>query len=199
MEKKSSMSQLKIELNLAKLSELQLSPNEYVYLYCLYHKLNPDRFYYMGSLEQRGYVKYLGDDGDLSNVSLREGAIKLFEVSNEDSMWSEFFTTFPLKVPDNKGGSRPLRSGNLETEFAKRVKPKYLGIISGKPELHKAIMASLLAEMDMRRASSSFAYMNAMEAWLNQKNWEKYAYLIDEQKNNDSRGEQEVGHGQRLV
>lgn len=188
------MSNLKLELNLAKLKELELTPDEYVFLYCHYHSISRD-FYSCPAidfLEQKGYIKI----GDGDNVILREKAIKLFEVPDKDKMWEEFFTTFPLKVPSRNGGSRPLRAANLTTEFANKVKPKYLKIIEKSPELHSVIMDSLRAEMDMRRSSSSFQFMHAMDTWLNKREWEKYSYLIEEKK---EKNEQPTGYGQNLI
>ena len=43
-------------------------------------------------------------------------------------------------------------------------------------------MKVLNAEMKMRKDSGNLPYMNAMDAWLNQANYDKYMYLLDEAK-----------------
>lgn len=163
-------------------------------MYCLFHGLgnHATGLINFKELEKKGYIKITPE-----GVSLREPAIKLFEVPDKEKMWAEFFCTFPMKVPGRNGGSRPLRAEGLDTQFAKKVKAKYFSFIEKRPEMHRTIMDSLEAEMEMRRTSSSFQYMHAMEAWLNAREWEKYSYLVKEKK--EKVDESTTGYGQKLT
>lgn len=127
-------------------------------------------------LESQGFIKIIGNN----DFELREKARLLFATSSVDEKWLEFLGTFPLKVPAQNGGTRPLKVANPESKANDRVKAKYIALIKDKPNMHKYIMDVLKAEMKMRRNSNNLQYMNALEAWLNQANYDKYAYLLEE-------------------
>lgn len=174
---------MKIEIDLDRIRKLALSPTDFVYLYAHFHKLTvlanewvyPER---QTRLEKEGWIKITS-----SGLELREKAYKLFEVADNDKAWIEFFMEFPMKVPDTKGaGYRPLRAVSLDAKSNANIKKKYLGIIVGKPELHNHIINVLKLEVADRRRSGSLPYMNAIEAWLNQRVWEKYEFLLNQDK-----------------
>ena len=41
----------------------------------------------------------------------------------------------------------------------------------------------------MRTKANEMQYMNSMDAWLNQANYDKYAYLLEEKKGTDYENE----------
>ena len=93
------------------------------------------------------------------------------------------FLTMSLErkhILSRSGGTRPLRPVTLEAESSKRIKKKYLTIVASDPTLHKRIISILNAEIEMRKNSNSLPYMHAMDVWLNQRDWEKYEYLLND-------------------
>ena len=183
---------MKIEIDLARLEKLGLKPDEYVALMLKVRgettsiSLSVRRSY----LQTEGYLKMTEQDFDL-----RERAYELFEISEPDKCWIELFLAFPMKVEGRTGGSRPLRASSLDAKSNELPKKKYLTIIKNKPELHKHIIKVLEAEVEMRRNSSTLQFMNALEVWINQKNWEKYEYLLKEKEEKSG----EEGYGGRLI
>lgn len=166
-----------IEINTDKLGKLGLSPNDYVYLYCICNKLPVVCLFDSSSnLERLGFVKITGEEG----IMPRERAYELFEIKDEVKSWIEFFMEFPMKV-QSSGGTRPLRPSTLEAKANDATKKKYLSIIKGKPDLHNTIVKILKAEIDMRRRTNSLQFMNAIDAWINQRKWEYYSYLLDQE------------------
>lgn len=181
----------KIELSLPQLKELGITPNEYVWLYRFFHdKIQSNYDVDLKKLENDGFLK-ITEEG----INLREKTIKMFEVGNEEARWQEFFLEFPMKVPARNGGTRPLRPANLEAKSNDKLKAKYLGIIKNKPELHIHILKCLSAEVEMRRRTSTLQFMNAMDVWMNQRIWEKYAYLISDKEENVAT----TGYGEKLI
>jgi len=132
-------------------------------------------------LESEGFIKIIGD----KDFELRQKAKELFEISSPDRKWLEFLGTFPLKVPAQGGGTRALKIASPDSKANIKIKSKYLSIIKNKPGEHERIISVLKAEMKMRVNSANMQYMNAMEAWLNQANYDKYMYLLEETVNDD--------------
>lgn len=129
-------------------------------------------------LQEREFIKITGEEGEFE---LRQKGISLFETKTPVKKWLEFLGTFPIKVPSQNGGSRPLKVASPDSKANDKPKAKYLALIKNKPQMHEHIMSVLKAEMKMRKDSSNLQYMNALEAWLNQANYDKYSYLLEEQ------------------
>lgn len=131
---------------------------------------------YLLYLEDKGFIKVTGS----TDFELRQKAVDLFTVSDPEKMWLEFLGTFPIKVPARNGGTRPLKVADPDSRANIKPKNKYISLIKNKPEVHTHIMAVLNAELEMRKQSGNMQYMNAIDAWLNQANYDKYAYLLEE-------------------
>jgi len=175
------------------IARLKLSPDEYVFLYCHYHKIKlPQIRLSLVDLENRGLIKILERD----EIALRDSALAMFEHKDEDKLWIEFFTTFPMKVPGRNGVNRPLRPANLDAKSALPTKKKYLAMIKNNPELHKSIIKILNAEIAMRKQAGELQYMHNIDTWLNQRDYEKYSYLIEEKNERDK---ERTGYGQTLI
>lgn len=181
---------MKIEIDTDRLKELELTPDQYVYLYLKFHKFPINDCIGWSILESKGYVK-LTEGG----IELRESAYQLFETTDEERLWIEFWSLFPMKVPNRSGGSRPLRASSLEAKDSQVCRKKYLAIIKGKPHLHDHIVKVLNAEVEMKRPIGDLQFMNAMEPWLNQRMWEKYEYLLEDKKKQAGI----VGYGGKLI
>lgn len=136
-------------------------------------------------LEKNGFIKITGNN----EFELRQKGKDLFLVDDETMAWLEFLGKFPMKVPARGSGTRALKVANPDSKANVKLKKKYLSIIKGKPELHKRIINVLEAEVKMRKDSGQLQYMNAMEAWLNQANYDKYEYLLEEEKSVDYKNE----------
>lgn len=163
---------MNFNVNLEKLSELKLTPNQYIFLQCLF--LNVDSSFItnpeLKDLETEGFIKITTD-----SVILREKGNKLFEIKPSDSLFLEFFTSYPIKVPNGKGGYRALRTKDTESKEAKNIKEKYFKIIK-KPGEHEKILKGLKAYV-----KNEFPYLVGIEVFLNAAKWEKYCDLdIDE-------------------
>lgn len=185
----------KVEIDLAQLIKLELTADEYVFLYCWYHKLVQPRLkVHIGELEQKDYLKVMPG----SYINLRQKAIDLFEHRDIEKSWIEFFLEFPMKVPGRNGASRPLRPGSLDAKQSAVIKQKYLKVINDKPELHNTIMQVLSAEIEMRKQSSTMQFMHNIETWINKRDWEVYAYLLDE-KIEKNKEKEMIKHGEKLI
>jgi hypothetical protein len=105
------------------------------------------------------------------------------------------FNTYPLKVPGDNGASRPLRPSNPDSTFGKKLFEKYVKQI-GSSEKHQMFVQSVLvAELEMRKAANNLKYMVALEVYLNQKKWEIYEYLLEEETSKTNH----VQYGQQVV
>jgi hypothetical protein len=136
-------------------------------------------------LEKEGFIKITGH----RTFELRQKGIDLFKSDTLEIKWLEFLGKFPLKVPARNGGTRPLKIGNPDSVRNKKIKDKYISIIKSDPSKHRTIINVLEAEVKMRRDSGNLQYMHAMEVWLNQADYDKYEYLLDEQINNNYENE----------
>lgn len=185
-----------IAINFSCLKETGLTPDMYMLLHWKYYGnyLLPGQMvllYFedddlaLKHMEDLGYIKITGP----TKFELRQKGIDLFKLEDDDQNWLEFLGKFPLKVPSRNGGSRALKVGNPDSKANVKMKKKYLSIIKGNPSLHKHIIKVLEAEIKMRKDSGQLQFMNAMEAWLNQATYDKYAYLLDEQEDVDYKNE----------
>jgi hypothetical protein len=124
--------------------------------------------------EKPSLAKYLVSSNPIT-VNKAEIA-KLFQLS-ETYFW-EFYSTYPIKVPNGKGGSRVLRTERSETKLAEDMKVKYERIIKTL-EAHKYVMRCLHADLDARKRSNTLQYLPAIEAYINGRDWEKAETLLD--------------------
>lgn len=174
---------MKITIDTEVLEREKICANGYVLMYSIFSNQNARLEYsdkMLDDLESKGFIKQTED-----GVVLRGKALALFGANNDlELSFLEFFNSFPIKVPSDNGGSRPLRPKSSEAESAKDIRKKYLAIIKDRPELHKHILKVLDAELDMRRKSNSMKFMNGIVVWLNQRLFEKYEYLLDDLESN---------------
>lgn len=183
---------MKIEIDTDRLIDLNLRPNEYVYLCGKIQGVNlPITEKECIRMQLFGYGKV----NEKNEFELREPAYALFETTDEEKYWVEFWSAFPMKVPKRGGGSRPLRASSLDAKDSQVCRKKYLTIIKGKPHLHEHIIKVLNAEVEMKRPIGDLQFMNAMEPWLNQRMWEKYEYLLEDKKKQEGI----VGYGGKLI
>lgn len=187
------------------LKEHHITADLYILLHWKYHgnyrlplpivdSLLDDKFA-VEYLQEQGFIKLTTED-DYNQFELRQKAINLFKPDTPEQKWLEFLGTFPMKVPSDNGGSRPLKVAKPDSKANDKPKAKYIALLKRDPAMHEYIMSVLKAEMEMRRTSNSFKYMSALDAWLNQASYDKYAYLLDEQQEKEDEG---TGYGQTMV
>jgi len=181
----------KVSIDFSCLQNNNITADLYILLFCRYHSncilppiiktatLGDDHA--LEYLESEGFVKIIGD----KQFSLRQKAINLFESNNSNKEWLEFLGKFPAKVPNGRGGTRALKISNPDSKGNVRIKKKYLDLIKSSPELHSNIIRILEAEIKMRKNSNDLQYMHNMETWLNQADYDKYAYLLEDVSNDD--------------
>lgn len=156
-----------------------LCADDFILLYSIYHGVETGLTYKLESisnLERLALIKQMPDN----SITLRQKALNLFQVKDLEQSFLEFFGAFPLKVPSRDGGSRPLRAKNSDAQSVKSLRKKYQDIIKNNPELHEHILKVLDAEKEMKRKSNSLQFMHNIDTWINQKDWEKFEYLLDE-------------------
>lgn len=99
--------------------------------------------------------------------SLSDNIIKLLQ-SNRDSMFDEFYETFPVYVirPD---GTKGFLRANVN-----KCRKEYNRIIGKSRAMHEHIMQCLRYELDDKTRTGKLGYMKTMWKWLTQHEWECY-------------------------
>lgn len=182
-----------IKVNTDVLQAEALEPQQYVFLYLQYigdipasWRISPCSPDYLRYLEVQNFIKITGT-GEEPEIILRQRALNLFEEDAPQKKFEELWVTYPMKVPNGKGGTRPLRASTLDSKDAETCGTKYKKIIRNTPGLHEKIMQSLNLELEERAKSNTMQYMHLLEVWLNKRAWERYV-----------EGEIEIGEGRDI-
>jgi len=155
-----------------------ISLSEYVYLKSLYENENDSKIFKVidkieeDSLQQRGFIKITETD-----IVLRKKALDLFE--GED-LFLKFLNTFPIKTPGKRRYLSPLGNSGI---LAEKVKKKWDSLFKNKPHLQEKAIAVLEAELQWRKETGQMEYINQIDVWLNQANYEKFDYLLKQDVN----------------
>lgn len=131
----------------------------------------------LNRLVELGYIVRLGD-----NYILSPKSINYFQSSE---LFREFYNVFPHTVPDKVGDSRPLRTLNEVSQAGLITKGIWKKKVRGNINLQNHIIDVLKAEIDWRNNTGSLPYMNNIDTWLRQHNWEKYEYLLNQTTTNN--------------
>lgn len=162
------------------LNQYGLSLSEYVYLKAVYEKKDPHEMAKIflcidrieeDSLQDRGFIKILPDN----KLILREPGLRLF---NSGSHFLTYLTMFPIKTPSG----RYLSPAGTEGVAVEKIKKKWNSLFKNKPHKEKRAIAVLEAELEWRRTTGQMEYLHNAEAWLNQADYEKFEYLLEEFK-----------------
>lgn len=177
-----------ITINFKMINEQGLNLGNYFrlyYLYCLKTnpKLNsefikchgPIDHTHAAFLQTQGYIK-LGEEFD-RGYELREKARIVFE-GNKDYFYS-FILTFPIKTPSG----RYLSPKGENTVAGKKLRNKWKKLFGNDTLIQQRVINILQAEVDWRKLQGTQEYMHNAETWLNQGDWEKYEYLLEEKEN----------------
>ena len=161
-----------IEIDTDVLKDLDISADDFVYLYLLHakahdviHLLKPDT----EALQRKGLIK-VGEEPE-DNV-VRQKFIDTIE-DNFDRMWSDLLSHFPIKVY-NKGQVRVLRAADSNARSNQKAKKAYQRVIGKNIGKHKKIVQCLINELEFRKANNQLGYMQMLQTWVNGHSWEKY-------------------------
>lgn len=181
-----------IEIDIGQCLEEELTPSQYCYLKLLWEKnLDAARALYfndkglrdsMDHLIELGYVMFFSEETGYSIDKKKCNELFGFE---ESKFW-ELFSSYPLKVPDGRGGYRVLRTRDPETKEAKEALKKYKKAIKSNRR-HEKVMKCLNLELDSKKRTNSMQFMQQLITWLNQRTWEKYEPLLEDKPKEDER------------
>lgn len=165
------MSELLIDLK--EIKRLKLSLNEYL---TLLHFNNFIEYSYskedIDKLVEKDFLKVLANGLPV----LTSKSVTYFE---SGELFEEFYYTFPHKVPGRFGEERPLRNESTATNGALVTKGIFKKKTKGNQSLQRHIIDVLQTETSWRENNNSLQYMNNIDTWLRQNNWEKYGYLLN--------------------
>jgi len=170
-----------IVLNLKLIQELGLTINEYLILYNIANNNQISSIFNYSlkdvvKLEKEMFLKITHN-----GVFLRTKAEALFSVVGED-YFASWLEKYPIKVTKRNGGSRSLSPASADTILGKTLRKKWDTLFKKDTESQKrAILVLELQVTDMTR-SGDLEYMVEARRWLNEGYFEKYEYLVDEQK-----------------
>ena len=137
---------MKIEINLLLLKDVNLTPDDYTYLYIIYKKA----FLYLKTTPLRVSPRLDVDE---------------WIIYKEDS-------TKHVKVDSPTRGIRVLHAKDPKAASNKKARNKYKKIITNKPHLHKYIMKCL--QLQLEHEKDNLGYLQNFETWINNHTWEKY-------------------------
>jgi len=136
-------------------------------------------------LELAGWIKMWGKE-DISNVELREKALKFFENSTKNINFDELFHAYPAK-----GGTRPLRSVEINTKNYHAVKKCYLSKIKSV-EKHKAILTALSRQVQNYTIGNKMQFMQNFATYVNQETWDQWMLVPDMKEQQSDHGLKEL-------
>lgn len=172
-----------MEINLTKLNQTSLSFDQYIILQSIYSRdrisFNQLKTYYQDNMPEiladLVKEKYIFEsDNEYFAMA------KTSDIFNEtDIDFNEFWTIYPRLVPGRYGGKRPLRTLGNQSKMFKDCKNKYLSKVK-KLSLHNRIIKIVKLEIASKKRNDELRYMPSIEVYINQQNWEKYEYLLEE-------------------
>lgn len=168
---------MEILIDLNFLVKNSLSINEYLTLYKIYlfstqQVVIPFKsdFVTIEGLVTRGLL-----DKDASEMyGLSEIATSFFEL--KEDLFEEFYMTFPNRVPDGKGGWRPVSTNDIKSKAAQRTKLVWKKHVGNHPEKQRMVIDGLKAELSAREKSNNLMYLNNIDTWLRQTKWEQWIH-----------------------
>ena len=124
-------------------------------------------------LENKGFIKVVDN-----TIHLRSKAMKFF--SDEEDLFETWLKTYPVSVKKSNGGKRALSPASPDTMLGKRLKAKWKTVFRKDVEKQKTAIAVLEAQLKDMKKSGDLEYMVEATRWLNEGYHEKYAYLLEE-------------------
>lgn len=179
-----------IEIDFQGLSDLGLNINQYLTLYKLSEKVKGNNIPFiptnnvLDSLEKLGYI--VRDGSNIHQTGLTKNLFKEDNkfIQNNEIDFDELFEIYPKKTPNG----RILRISNKErggkiSENYKKLYKKYVDKIKNT-DLHKDVVEITRRMLIYRTRVGDLDFMNQLEVYLNQRGWEKYEFLLEDNSYN---------------
>lgn len=170
-----------IEMSLAQLDKLQLTPNEFLVITLIRQKefvvlsnfliKNYEQeqminlFKKLVSLNYLTSTSFLQNGHDYSRCRLSNDLYALLKV---DSIFEEFLETYPISVVRTDGVVDYLRTDQ------KSCRNIYMKITNNNRANHEHILKCLNFEIDKRKKEGSMKFMVRMSKWLVSEAWKSY-------------------------
>lgn len=179
------------KLDLNEIKKQNLNVQEYMTLRYLYHRkkddwdellqlFGPVSSMIMNSLQSKGFIKICNDAADCTKMGdvyeLRVKSLDLFE-GNVD-YFLKWLIRFPIKTPSG----RYLSTKGEDTIMGKKLRKKWNSLFKNDTLAMSKAIDVLDAEMEWRRKNGKFEFMHNAETWLNQGDFEKYEYLLQDKE-----------------
>lgn len=136
-------------------------------------------------LELSGYLTF----DNLANHQLNRGKVSkdVFNLKLEDSLFKEFFETYPKYAINKKTGARRVLSPkSLSSKIAVEARKKYDKIVGKNLELHNHIIKLLADEVQKKLSSGDLIYMPAITVYINDRGWESWESIYEEPSDTSS-------------
>lgn len=141
------------------------------------------------NLVRRGFIA----DGELTpkggevinSLNMVINSLKEMEeiiIDNYDEFFHEFWNLYPYKVPNGHGGFRVLRTKETDSLGASKIKKEVFKLLR-KGEKKENILIGLKNQISV---SGNCQYFQNIETWVNQRTYEKY---MDIENNEEARYE----------
>ena len=178
---------MQIQIDLSLLNELEISADEYIYLYltwrkgqAIIEKFNGLQYVERNVLQDKGLLKIM-DKEDWKSDTIRQKFIDFFS-GDFDRMWAELISTYPIKVRTSGGGYRVLHAADPDAKSNEKAKKRYHKIVGTKKHRHDEIMKLLHIQLKAERGRLEF--LQKLDTWVNQQTWENYIELGSDGNNN---------------
>lgn len=171
-----------ITIPVERIRALGITINEYLILYDLTHdneitNLLDFTLQQLVKLEQKGYIR-IEKDG----IIVRAKTTALFAIDGTEDLFVVWLSKYPTKVKTSRGGSRALSPASENTIMGKNLRKKWVMTFKKDTEAMLQAIKVLELEVEDKKKSGDLEYMVEASRWLNQGYFEKYAYLIEDDK-----------------
>lgn len=180
---------MELTLNISKLKRKQLTPDQFVLLFLLYHKNFEDIKILFGiskaielrnSLLDSGYLLNSDSSSKFTETLISKKSVeKLLEIRSDSINFFEFYNLYPIRV-----GNRVLRASGGDSQLAKKHEKKYLTKVKSVED-HKLAIKSLEAFVNHQRRANKMQFMPNMETVLNNSMWESWQVFIQPEGNEE--------------
>lgn len=174
---------MNINVDVNTLLELGLTLSEYTYLLYIFLEEEDPNFYKVidfvdeSKLQNKNYIKITKD-----KIVLRTKGREIFD----KDLFLRFLNTFPIKTPGSNRYLSPLGNTGLNVN---KIKAKWNKLFKNKPHLQEKAIKVLEAELAWRKRTDQLEYIHNIETWLNQHDYEKFEYLLEEFEEDKNRND----------
>lgn len=171
-----------VTIDILELKKHKININEYLILLKIQHEEKNESFpydpdpRYLERLEKDDFITIKDGKYALSKRSL--------ELFKDESLFEEFYSVFPHKVPNGTGGFRPVSTQDVNGISARNTRSIWNRLTKNKIELQRKIIDGLKKELEYRKNSNTLTFLQNIDTWLRQANWEKWEDISNEKRTN---------------